>query len=198
MQIIQKYRKELFTLLGVIIILSLLPKRCTTQPLKEPKITIVRDTVWQTKIDTLQIQTTQYETVYVTKNNPRKIIKDTVFVKDSTEFIKAKVYRDTLTNDDIEISSYNLVEGNLLDSKLTYKLKVPKEITITKTIEHPKQFRSGLYFFSEIGGNLQQFNNLSFGLQYNRKGNWFVSYRVNINELTPLSHNIGVGFRIFK
>ena len=198
MQIIQKYRKELFTLLGIIILLSFLPKRCTTSPLKEPKITIVRDTVWQTKIDTFNIQTTKFKTVYVAKNNPTKIIKDTVFVKDSAQFIKAKIYRDTLKNDDIEISSYNLVEGNLLDSKLSYKLKVPREITVTKTIEHPKQFRSGLYFFSEIGGNLQQFNNLSFGLQYNRKGNWFVSYRVNINELTPISHNVGVGFRIFK
>lgn len=181
-----------------ILLLSLLPKRCATQPIKEPKITVVRDTVWQTKIDTFNIQTTKFKTVYVAKNNPTKTIKDTVFVKDATEFIKAKVYRDTLQNDDIEISSYNLIDGNLLDSKLTYKLKVPKEITITKTIEHPKQFRSGLYLFSEIGGNLQQFNNLSFGLQYNRKGNWFISYRINMNELIPLSHNIGVGFRLFK
>ena len=198
MQIIQKYKRELFILLAGILLLNLFPKRCTTQVPTKPKVTIVRDTVWQTKVDTFKIQTTQYETVYVAKDNPTKILRDTVFVKDSAELVKAKIYRDTLKNDDVELFSYNLVEGNLLDSKLTYKLKVPREITVTKTIETPKQYRSGLYFFSEIGGNTQQFNNLSFGLQYNRKGNWFVSYRLNLNELTPISHNIGVGFRIFK
>ena len=193
-----KYKKEIIILAGAIILLTLLPKRCSNEPKTEPKITIVRDTVWQTKIDTFKVQTTEFKTVYVAKNNPTKVIHDTIVIKDTAEFIKAKIYRDTLQNDDIELYSYNLVDGNLLDSQLSYKLKVPKEITITKTIEHPKQFRSGLYFFSEIGGNIQQFNNLSFGLQYNRKGKWFVSYRINTNELIPLSHNIGVGFRLFK
>lgn len=193
-----KYKKEIIILAGAIILLSLFPKRCSNEPKIEPKITIVRDTVWQTKIDTFKIQTTEFKTVYVAKNNPTKVIHDTIIIKDTSEFIKAKIYRDTLQNDDIELYSYNLVDGKLLDSQLSYKLKVPKEITITKTIEHPKQFRSGLYFFSEIGGNTQQFNNLSFGLQYNRKGKWFISYRMNMNELVPLSHNIGVGFRLFK
>ncbi len=198
MQTLIKYKREIVILALGIFLLSLLPKRCTSQPSKEPKITIVRDTVWQVKIDTFKVQTIKYETVYVAKNNPTKVITDTVIVKDTSKFIKAKIYRDTLKNNDIDLYSFNLVDGNLLDSKITYKLKVPKEITITKNIEHPKQFRSGLYFFSEIGGNTQQFSNLSFGLQYNRKGNWFISYRMNMNELTPLSHNIGVGFRLFK
>jgi len=192
------YKKELITLLGVVFLLTLFPKRCTRETPKEPKVTIVRDTIWQTKIDTFKIQTTQYETVYVAKQNPTKVIRDTIIVKDTTKFIKAKVYRDTVKNDDLELYSYNLVDGTLLDSDLSYKLKVPKEITVTKTIEYPKTYRSGLYFFSEIGGNIEQFNNLSFGLQYNRKGNWFVSYRLNLNELTPISHNVGIGFRIFK
>lgn len=198
MKKILTYKKELLTLLVIILLLSFLPKRCASTLPKEPKITVIRDTIWQSKVDTFKIQTKEYETVYVAKSNPTKVIYDTVVITDSTELIKAKIYRDTLRNEDIDLFSYNLVDGNLLDSELSYKLKVPKEITVTKTIEHPKTFRSGLYFFSEIGGNVQQFNNLSFGLQYNRKGNWFVSYRLNLNELTPISHNIGIGFRIFK
>lgn len=192
------YKKELISLAGVLLLLTLFPKRCSRETNTEPKVTIVRDTVWQTKIDTLKVQTTKYETVYVAKKSPAQVIHDTIVVKDTTTFIKAKVYRDTLKNDDLELYSYNLVEGTLLDSELSYKLHVPKEITVTKTIEHPKTYRSGLYFFSEVGGNTGQFNNLSFGLQYNRKGNWFISYRLNLNELTPLSHNIGIGFRIFN
>ena len=176
----------------------LFSKQCKTNPPETSKVTIVRDTIWKTKVDTFKIQTTQYETVYVAKERPAQVIHDTIVIKDTTKFIKAKVYRDTLKNEDLELYSYNLVDGILLNSEVSYKLKVPKEITITKTIEHPKTYRSGLYFFSEIGGNMQEFNNLSFGLQYNRKGNWFVSYRLNMNQLTPISHNVGIGFRIFK
>ena len=198
MQKILNYKKELYTLLGTFIVLSLLPKRCTPTQHNVPRVTVERDTIWQTRIDTFKIQTTQYKTVYVSKKKPAIVVRDTVVLKDTSEFIKVKVYRDILKNEDVELYSYHLIDGNLLDSQLSYKLNVPREITITNTLEYPKTYRSGMYFFSEIGGSIQQFNNLSFGLQYNRKGNWFVSYRLNINELTPISHNIGVGFRIFK
>jgi len=188
-------------LLGVIIVLlfinlfNKIHKKNTSQT---PKITIVKDTVWQTKVDTFKVQTIKYKKVYVHKNDVTNIVKDTIFIKDTTNFIAAKIYRDTLKNTDIEIYNYDLVKGKLLDSQLSYKLKVPREITITKTIEHPKTYRSGLYLFTEIGGNPQTFNNLSFGLQYNRKGKWFASYRLNINQLNQPTHNVGVGYRLLN
>ncbi|CAL2102327.1 conserved protein of unknown function [Tenacibaculum sp. 190130A14a] len=187
-------------LLGAIILLlliNLFTKQKEKRVPQEPKITIVRDTVWQTKIDTFKVQTVKYKKVYVHKNDVTKIIKDTIFIKDTTNYIAAKIYRDTLNNTDVEIYSYDLVKGKLLDSQLSYKLKVPREITITKTIEHPKTYRSGLYLFSEVGGNAQTFDNLSFGLQYNRKGKWFASYRVNLNQIQQPTHNVGVGVRLF-
>lgn len=196
-EIIQ-YRKLILAGIIGITLMVLLQKRCTSSVEKEPTVTIVRDTVWQTKVDTLTIQTTKYQKVYVAKNDVTKIIKDTVIIRDTINYVQAKIYRDTISNNDFDLYTYNLIEGNLLDSNIAYKLKVPREITVTKTIEYPKSYRSGLYLFSEIGGNTQQFNNFSFGLQYNRKGNWFISYRLNINELVPISHNIGVGVRIFK
>ena len=184
---------------GVLLILGFFTmlKQCNSTKIipQKTKITIVKDTIWQTKTDTFKVQTTQYKTVYVTK-------KDTTILKekpkqDSIAYFKAKVYKDTLSNDDIDIYTHNLVEGSLLDSELSYKLKVPREITITKTIEHPKSYKSGLYLFSEIGGNANKFDNFSLGAQYNRKGNWFISYRVNLNQLNQTTHNVGVGFRVF-
>lgn len=163
---------------------------------QEPKITVVRDTVWQTKIDTFNVQTTRYKTVYVSKKDT-SIYKATLRPKDTAVYTQAKLYKDTLRNNDIEIYSTNLIEGHMLNSEIAYKLKVPREITITKTIEHPKTYKSGLYLFSEVGGNAQQFDNLSLGLQYNRKGNWFVSYRLNVNPSETITHNVGVGLRIF-
>ncbi len=188
-------------LLGVIIVLlfvNLINKRNQKVVLQEPKITVVKDTVWQTKIDTFKVQTIKYQKVYVHKNDVTKVVKDTIFIKDTTNYVAAKIYQDTLQNNDIEIYNYDLVQGNLLDSQLSYKLKVPREITITKTIEHPKTYRSGLYLFTEIGGNVQRFDNLSVGLQYNRKGTWFASYRMNVNQLRQPTHNIGVGYRLFN
>ncbi|MDE1205410.1 hypothetical protein [Tenacibaculum larymnensis] len=188
-------------LLGVIIVLllvNLFNKRYQKTNPQTPKITVVKDTVWQTKIDTFKVQTIKYQKVYVYKNDVTNVVKDTIFIKDTTDYVAAKIYRDTLKNADIEIYNYDLVKGKLLDSQLSYKLKVPREITITKTIEYPKTYRSGLYLFTEIGGNPQTFDNLSFGLQYNRKGKWFASYRVNINQLNQLTHNIGLGYRLFN
>jgi len=192
------HRKQIGYFIVLLILIISITKTCIPEIPKEPSITIVRDTIWQTKIDTLKIQTTKYEKVYVAKNDITKIIKDTVVVEDTTNYVRAKIYRDTIRNNDFDVYTYNLVQGVLLDSRLEYKLKVPREITVTKTIKYPKTYRSGLYLFSEIGGNTQQFNNFSVGLQYNRKGNWFVSYRINVNELIPISHNIGIGIRIFK
>lgn len=166
----------------------------------QPTVTIVRDTIWKTKIDTLHIETTKYEYVYIPVEGSKKIRKN--FKKEITpieasQFVKGKLYKDTLRTDEIDIFTHNLVDGTLIDSKFSYKLKVPKEITITKTIEHPQTYKSGLYVFGEIGGNANQFDNLSLGLQYQRKGKWFASYRVNLNQIQSTTHNVGVGVRLW-
>lgn len=182
-----------------LVLMNFFNRQCRSASEKEePKISIVRDTVWQTKTDTFKIQTTYYKTVYVDTMDITKVIetKDTAFKPEG--FTEARAYQDTLSNDDIDIFSYSLVDGSLLDSQLSYKLKVPREITTTKTIEYPKTFRSGLYLFSEIGGNRTKFDNISLGFQYNRKGKWFVSYRANFNHRPQPLHNVGVGFRLFK
>ena len=194
-----KVEKTILYIALMLLALNFISKQCTkSKDIEPPKITVVRDTVWQTKTDTFTLQTTAYKTVYVHPENVDDIVEDTSKVLNFDTYKEARVYRDTLVNEDIELFSYNLVEGQLLDSKLTYNLKIPREITITKTIEYPKTYRSGLYMFSEFGGNTNQVNNLSLGLQYNRKGKWFVSYRTNFNTIEQTSHHLGVGFRLFK
>ena len=195
-----KTERLLLLITILLVICNLFLNRCSSNTYTEeqPIITIKRDTVWQTKIDTFKVQTVKYKTVYVNKNDVSNVVETLADIDDLSLYEEARAYKDTLSNDDIEIYSYNLLSGNLLDSELSYKLKVPREITVTKTIEHPKTFRSGLYAFSEVGGNTSTLNNLSLGLQYNRKGNWFVSYRLNLNTVESPTHNIGVGVRLFK
>lgn len=195
-----KTEKTILYIILAVVLLNTFNRQCSSSPEKEtPKITIVRDTVWQTQVDTFKIQTTNYKTVYVDTTNVSEIIEDKIEKSMiPQDFVEASAYRDTLSNDDIEIFSYSLVEGKLLDSELSYQLKVPREITTTKTIEYPKTYRSGLYLFSEVGGNPTKFDNISLGMQYNRKGKWFVSYRANFNEIQQTTHNVGIGFRLFK
>lgn len=181
---------------------SLLLKSCESdiEISTEPTVTIVRDTIWQTKIDTLHIQTTKFEYVYIPEKGTieeRKNFKKEVTLEEKEKFTKGKLYKDTLQTDDIDIFTHNLVDGTLIDSKFSYKLKVPREITITKTIEHPPTYKSGLYIFGEVGGNKRKFDNLSLGLQYQHKGNWFASYSVNLNQIQSTSHNVGVGVRLW-
>jgi len=194
-----KTERLLLLVVITLIIVSMLPRRCSSsQSNTEPIVTVIRDTVWQVKTDTFNVQTVRYKTVYVRSENPSKIINDTSELDDLSGITEARIYQDTLSNDDIDIYSYNLLMGSLLDSELSYTLKVPREITITKTIEHPKRFRSGLYLFGEVGGSTSSFDNISMGLQYNRKGNWFVGYRINMNQLQNPTHNVSAGFRLFK
>ncbi|MCT4629335.1 hypothetical protein [Winogradskyella sp.] len=194
-----KFEKTILYIILGIVLMNFFNRQCSTAPQKEsPKISIVKDTVWQTKTDTFKIQITSYKTVYVDTTDVSKIFKNTNKNIIQNRYTEAKAYRDTLSNDDIDVFSYSLVKGKLLDSEISYKLKVPREITTTKTIEHPKTYRSGLYLFSEVGGNITQFNNISLGLQYNQKSKWFVSYRLNLNTIQQPTHNVGVGYRLFK
>ncbi|MFD2562810.1 hypothetical protein [Aquimarina rubra] len=197
--------KFLLLVILVLFLYVLIQRQCNSKQIdsaNKEKITIVKDTIYQTKIDTFYIQTGKYKTVYVpkiiVKTNPKIMVKDKREVSNGEKhlFEEAREYLDTLQNEDIEIYSYSLLKGKLLNSSLAYKLKVPREIHITKTIEHPPTYRSGLYGFGEVGGNQKQFNNISLGLQYNRKGKWFVSYRMNFSELSNMTHNVGIGIRI--
>lgn len=189
-------RLLLLIILGLLVF-NMLPKRCSSNLQQHLNTTTTRDTVWQTKTDTFKLQTTTYKTVYVDDNNVNNVKQaepNTVTPKAHT---KAKLFKDTLSNADIDIFSYNLLDGNLLNHKIAYNLKVPREITITKTIEKPV-YKNGLYLFTETGGNTNTFNNLSLGVQYNRKSKWFASYRFNFNNTTTQpTHNVGVGVKLF-
>lgn len=194
-----KADKTLLIIILGLLLFNLFNKQCSSFNFNDkPKISVITDTIWQTKTDTFKVQTTVYKTVYADKKDVSNVFESLPKRTDASQFLKAKIYKDTLSNSDIDIYSYNLLDGNLLDSKLSYKLKIPREITVTKTIEYPKSYRSGIYVFSEFGGNINTFNNLSLGIQYNRKGKWFVGYRTNINQLQQPTHNIGVGVRLFK
>ena len=55
----------LYIILGLLTF-NVLNKQCSMPKSTEiPKVSVVRDTIWQTKTDTFKIQTVKYNTVYV-------------------------------------------------------------------------------------------------------------------------------------
>jgi len=180
-------------LLGVLIIrLFTLPNEKMFLP-SEPKITVVSDTVWQTKWDTFNIENTVYETAYISRSKSKN---DLVVTVENNNTKPLKHYKDTLENRDLTIYSNQLVDGLRLDAGLTYKLKVPREVVTTKTIEYPKQYQSGLFLFTEVGGHTAGLENVKLGVLFSNKTDWFVSYGYNMMA-SPNTHHIGVGKRIF-
>ncbi len=128
---IKTERLLLLIILGLLIF-NMLPKRCSSfNQHNAPVVTIAKDTIWQTKTDTFKLQTVRYKTVYVHEDDVSHVLEDQTSHETPELFKKAKVYQDTLSNDDIDIFSYNLLQGELLDNQLSYRLKVPREITVT-------------------------------------------------------------------
>ena len=153
----------------IAILLLFIVKLCTTNKTTVKTITNTKTSiVYTSKRDSVKLDTSKYKKVLVYKDNPTKILTDTLYIKDSTKYKSVKSYKDTISNKEIDIYSNSLIDGELLSGQISYRLKI-KEIIKTKTIEYPRTYRSGLYIFTET--NLE---NLSLGMQYNREGKWFV------------------------
>ena len=166
-----------------------------------PRVEIIRDTIWQNKIDTIKIETVKYKTVYIPKYVEKEkpiVVYEEEDIEEQYAYLydEAKVYQDTISNQDFDLYTKSIVKGELIDSEISYKLKVPRTITERKTIHYPSVSKSHIYTFGEIGGNKTQFDNISIGMLYNHKSNWFASYSVNLIELNNITHNIGLGFRL--
>ena len=115
---------------------------------------------------------------------------------DSAKHETAQLYKDSLDNEDLTIYYESLVQGKLLDKVIGYKLKVPKQIT--KTIEIPKPYPmpiNMLLLTGGIGGNFNQFSNITAGLQFVSRKGWSVGYEYDFLKNT---HQVKVGIRLFQ
>ena len=152
-------------------------------------VVVQTDTIWQTKYDTLQLNTKQYETVYHTKI-------DTVYQSIVLEHYPVKLYKDTLTADQITIYSNQLIDGTLIEGQLSYELHMPEIVKKVHIKERIKVKERRLYAFGELGGNKASFTNISAGLLYTHRAKWSASYRINMNPIYKPTHHFGVGYRI--
>jgi hypothetical protein len=108
----------------------------------------------------------------------------------------ANLYRDSIEDENLTLYYESTIKGQLLNSALNYKLKIPK--LITKTIEILKPVPtpvSTLLLTGGVGGNVNQFSSVRLGLQFVSAKGWAVGYDY---DLLQNVHSVNLGVRLFQ
>ena len=190
----------------IFVLILLLLKSCPSKNQK-PSIsrTIKRDTVLIEKIDSMHKLFKAYKTqkpkivyVKVKADELQRLPKEQLVnysPKEEEELLKLNEYKDTLQNKEITIYSSVLTDGKIYENKLKYELKYP---VVTETIvEKHKTPQSGLFLYSGIQGNNQQFRGVNIGLQYIHRNRWFVGYGVDFLQNPKGNHQVNIGVKLF-
>lgn len=175
----------LFAVIGVL----LLFKQCGT-PRTEYKYTKGEDSV---VFDTVKIP---YEVVkFKTKLYPKwDTVEKTTTVYDASLCQFKRTYKDTVSNDSIDVFVWTKTVGLIENQQISYALKLPKvEKTVYRTDTLVKPNKWDLYIGGEIGGSKTSFNISPYvGVRIKD-----VSYQYRYGILDK-THNFGIGYKIFK
>jgi hypothetical protein len=115
---------------------------------------------------------------------------------DTNTHTAAKLYKDSLEDENLTLYYNSIIEGELLQNSFDYKLKIPKQIT--KTIEVSKPYPmpvSRLLFNTGIGTDTHSFNSLTVGLQFVSRKGWALGYDYDAFQQ---SHQITLGVQLFQ
>jgi len=115
---------------------------------------------------------------------------------DTSTHKKANLYQDSIADENLTLYYESTVKGQLLNTALDYKLKVPK--LITKTIEVLKPVPtpvSTLLLTGGLGGNVNQFSSIRLGLEFVSKKGWAVGYDY---DLLGNVHSVNLGVKLFQ
>jgi hypothetical protein len=106
----------------------------------------------------------------------------------------AKLYKDSLEDENLTLYYESLVDGKLLQNNLDYKLKIPKQITKTIRINTPVPMpTNGLFLNAGVGGNVNAFSSLTVGLQFVSKKGWALGYDYDVLQNV---HQVRLGIRL--
>lgn len=113
---------------------------------------------------------------------------------DTSKHMAAQLYKDSLEDDNLTLYYESLVDGQLLQNKLNYKLKIPKQITKTIRINTPVPMpTNGLFLNTGVGGNVNTFSSLTVGLQFVSKKGWALGYDYDVLQNV---HQVRLGVRL--
>ncbi|WP_052600326.1 hypothetical protein [Aureispira sp. CCB-QB1] len=115
---------------------------------------------------------------------------------DTSKHEAAQLYQDSLEDENLTVYYSAVVDGQLLQNNLDYKLKIPTQIT--KTIEIPKPVPMPVHSIlltAGVGGNVRSFASVRLGLQFVSAKGWSLGYDY---DLLQKAHSVNLGVRLVK
>ncbi|MBL4648933.1 MAG: hypothetical protein JKY03_04325 [Aureispira sp.] len=115
---------------------------------------------------------------------------------DTTKHQAAQLYQDSLEDENLTLYYSSVIDGELLQNKLDYKLKIP--IRITKTVEVFKPYPvsvSSILLTGGVGGNVNQFSSVRLGLEFISAKGWALGYDY---DLLQKVHSVRLGVRLVR
>lgn len=182
----QKLKDILIVGLLVVTFVLVLLKLEHCKPINSPNITN-SDTTIVYSSDTIWAK----DTLYVYQKSPTLTDSFYIYEPDSTLCNYLREYQDTISDSNITIYTTDLVRGKLIESGLSYKLKVPIKIidsvktTITNTIEPTYNVSAG-FILSK--------NNIAPMLSVSKK-DVYLQVGYDIMNKGPV---IGIGYRFYS
>jgi len=166
-----------------------------TQEIHEPTTTIIRmDTILPAPIIVhLPRQDVPEPTIVYFDSSKNLVVNSLV---DTSKHQVAQLYQDSLEDENLTLYYSSVIDGQLLQNKLDYKLKIPTRIT--KTIEVSKPYPvsvSSILLTGGLGGNLNQFSSVRLGLEFVSAKGWAVGYDY---DLLQNVHSVKVGVRLVR
>jgi len=183
-------------LFGYIIFLQQCKQSSNAQDAQLPPIdTIIRmDTVLPAPIIVqLPRQVVPAPTIIYIDSTKNIVVKERI---DTGQHQAAQLYQDSLEDENLTLYYSSIVDGELLQNDLNYKLKIPTRIT--KTIEISKPYPvpvSALLLTGSVGGNPSVFASIRLGAEFVSAKGWSLGYDY---DLLQNVHSVKLGVRLFR
>lgn len=115
---------------------------------------------------------------------------------DPLEHETAQLYQDSIEDENLTLYYKSMVQGELLDYNLDYKLKIPKRITNTVTITKPTPIPAhSLLLNTGVGVDPNGFSSVTVGLQFVSNRGWALGYDYDVLQN---QHEVKLGIRLWK
>jgi hypothetical protein len=115
---------------------------------------------------------------------------------DTSKHQVAQLYQDSLEDENLTLYYSSVIDGQLLQNKLDYKLKIPTRITKTVEISKPYPVSvSSILLTGGLGGNVNSFSSVRLGLEFVSAKGWAVGYDY---DLLQNVHSVRLGMRLVR
>jgi hypothetical protein len=182
-------------LFAYVIFLQQCKQDSPSQQVQAPSIdTIIRmDTIFPAPIIVQMPRQSVPEPMIIYIDSSKNIVQNHLI--DTSKHQAAQLYQDSLEDENLTMYYSSIVDGELLQNDLNYKLKIPTRIT--KTVEISKPYPvpvSALFLNAGVGGNVHSFASVTLGLQFVSAKGWALGYDY---DLLQKVHSVRLGVRLF-